>query len=174
MTLPPFFLTYDAHSKQTLGAFEATLQGATTKVLFDMTIGDLCSVSEYPNGLYFCFDGNPRKLQYIGKCTARSFIERIPAHFDPRENAWFNTLPKKLAQKGTTYREALAKALQFHVLLLGIRDEGIAIKLEKVFRHSYKPILNTPRNPQPSDANRSLAQLVGTSPFVPTDTFGIR
>ena len=33
MTLPPFFLTYDVHSKQTLGAFEATLQGATTAEL---------------------------------------------------------------------------------------------------------------------------------------------
>jgi hypothetical protein len=162
MTLPPFFLTYDARSKQTLGAFEATLQGATTKVVFDMTIGDLCSVSEYPNGRYFFFDGNPRKLQYDGKCTARSFIERIPAHFDPRGDAWFNSLPKKLAQRGTAYREALAKALQFHVLLLGIRDEDVATKLEKVFRHSYKPILNTPRNPMPYDTSRSLAQLVET------------
>jgi len=162
MTLPPFFLTYDAYSKQTLGAFEATLQGATTKVLSDVTIGDLCSMSEYPNGLYFFFDGNPRKLQYVGKCTSRSFVERIPAHFDQREDAWFNTLPTKLALKGNTYGEAHAKALQFHVLLLGIRDTDIATKLERVFRHSYKPFLNTPRNPHPFDANRSLAQLAET------------
>ncbi|MBI5293393.1 MAG: hypothetical protein HY872_16070 [Chloroflexi bacterium] len=161
MTLPQFFLTYDAYSEQTLSAFEATLQGAPTKVISDVTIGDLCSM-EYPNGLYFFFDGNPRKLQYVGKCTSRSFVERVPAHFDQREGAWFNTLPTKLAQKGHTYGEALAKALQFHVLLLGIRDAGVAKKLERVFRHSYKPILNTPKNPRPFDANRSLAQLADT------------
>jgi len=155
--LPPFFLTYDAHSEQTLDAFQATLQGAATKVLSDVTINDLCSMSEYPHGLYFFFDGNPRKLQYVGKCTARSFVERIPAHFDQREDAWFNTLPKKLAQTCNTYGEALAKGL-----LLGIRDAGVAVKLEKVFQHSYKPILNTPRNPRSFDANRSLAQLVET------------
>lgn len=162
MALPSFFLTYDAYSQQTLGAFEATLQGTATKVLSDVTIGDLCSMSEYPNGLYFFFDGNPRKLQYVGKCTSRSFVERIPAHFDQREDAWFNTLPTKLAQKGYTYGEAHAKALQFHVLLLGIRDTDVATQLERVFRHSYKPILNTPRNPRPFDANRSLAQLAET------------
>jgi hypothetical protein len=162
MTLPPFFLTYDAYSEQTLGTFESTLQGATTKALSDVTIGDLCSMSEYPNGLYFFFDGNPRKLQYVGKCTSRSFVERIPAHFDQREDAWFNTLPKKLALKGNTYGEAHAKALQFHVLLLGIRDMDIATKLERVFRHSYKPILNTPRSPHRFDANKSLAKLAET------------
>ena len=35
---------------------------------------------------------------YVGKCTSRSFVERIAAHFDNRDNAWMNTILKKISK----------------------------------------------------------------------------
>lgn len=162
MSTPSFFLPYESHAQQTLSEFEAALHDVRSKVLADVTIGDLCAMSEHPNGLYFFFDGEPRKLQYVGKCTSRSFVERVPAHFDQREDAWFNTLPTKLTKNGKTYSEALSEALRFQVVLLGIREADSAMELERVFRHSYRPTLNTPKKLKPFDANATLACLAET------------
>jgi hypothetical protein len=42
------------------------------------------------NGVYI-FKENDIPL-YVGNCVARNFVERIPAHFDVRQNGWFNSL----------------------------------------------------------------------------------
>lgn len=162
MTLPSFFLTYDVHAKKTLSAFSTILQSTPKKVISEVTIGELCSMTKYPHGLYFFYDENQQTLQYIGKCTSKTFIERIPSHLDQRyKEAWFNTLPRKLTEKnGVSYIKAHARALQFHVLLLGIKDADVTSKLEKIFRHSYEPKLNTPKNLQQFNDDRSLKQLV--------------
>ena len=46
------------------------------------------------NGLYIFYrvDGPLPVVMYVGKCTSRSFLERIPAHLESREECWFNTL----------------------------------------------------------------------------------
>lgn len=59
----------------------------------ELTLKDL---AVYPGiGLYFFYD-LANRLQYVGKCTSRSFIERVPSHFDCRKHAQFATLVKRL------------------------------------------------------------------------------
>ena len=87
MSLPRFFLAYEDYAQFTPASFKKIFDHTPSKALSAVTIGELCSMSDYPNGLYFIFDGDLRELQYVGKCTSKSFIERIPSHFDQREHA---------------------------------------------------------------------------------------
>ncbi|AFY95136.1 hypothetical protein Cha6605_4193 [Chamaesiphon minutus PCC 6605] len=130
-------------------------------------------MSDYPNGLYFIFGGNLRQLQYVGKCTSRSFIERIPAHFDQRERAWFNTLPKKLTQNRQSYSAALGEALDFEIVLFGIRDREAACELERVFRYYYKPVLNTLRRFNNFDADATLDKLGNSALYSVQETVSL-
>lgn len=155
-----YFLTYDECCDLSLGCFRELLVSSGGKRLADVTIADLCVMSEFPNGIYFYFDSKCGELQYCGKCTSRSFIERIPAHFDPRENAWFNTVPAKMAKTGMPYQEALDRALELRVVMLGIKDDVAAKKLEKVIRHTFQPVLNTPANPDPVSEDLTISQVV--------------
>jgi hypothetical protein len=159
MSLPTFFLAYEDFAEFTPASFKEVIESTPTKALSEITIGELCSMSDYPNGLYFIFGGNPRQLQYVGKCTARSFIERIPAHFDQREWAWFNTLPKKLMRNGQCYASALREALSFEAVLFGIHDKEAACRMERVFRYSHTPILNTLKKLNDFDSNATLDEL---------------
>jgi hypothetical protein len=79
--------------------------------LGSITLAEL-SATPQPIGLYFLFD-DQQCLQYVGKSSSRSFIERIPSHLDPRPDGWFNTLPKKLIARSPLidYRSALEHAL---------------------------------------------------------------
>jgi hypothetical protein len=159
MSLPTFFLAYEAYSQLTPASFKKVIESTPTKALSEITIGELCSMADYPNGLYFIFGGNSRQLQYVGKCTSRSFIERIPAHFDQREDAWFNSLPKKLMRNGQCYSAALEESLDFEIVLFGIQDGEAACMLERVFRYSYLPMLNTLKGLKDFDADATLEKL---------------
>lgn len=159
MSLPTFFLAYADYSQLTPASFKKVIEETPTKALSEITIGELCSMSDYPNGLYFIFCGEQRELQYVCKCTSRSFVERIPAHFDQREHAWFNTLPKKLMRNGQSYASALREALSFEAVLFGIHDREAACKLERVFCYSYMPILNTLKKLNDFDSNATLDKL---------------
>jgi hypothetical protein len=159
MSLPTFFLAYEDYAKSTPDSFKKVIESTPTKAVSEITIAELCSMSDYPNGLYFIFGGEQRELQYVGKCTARSFIERIPAHFDQREHAWFNSLPKKLMRNGQCYASALRESLSFEAVLFGIHDKESACRLERVFRYSYTPILNTLKKLNDFDSNATLDKL---------------
>jgi hypothetical protein len=51
------------------------------------------------------------------------------------------------------YSSARREALGFEIVLFGIKDSGTASHLEKVFRHSYTPVLNKPRRISVFDGN---------------------
>lgn len=90
------------------------------------------------------------ELWYVGKCTSRSFIERIPSHFDQREEAWFSTVPKRIrsfAQKPISYAGAHAQALELNLVLIGIHQTSVAKRLETALRSYLKPKLNTANRP---------------------------
>jgi hypothetical protein len=82
------FIKYERCKNQSLAEFGATLRNCSKKLVGTIQIHELCSMTEYPNGLYLFFDDND-VLWYVGKATSRSFIERVPAHFDQRPDAWF-------------------------------------------------------------------------------------
>ena len=139
-----YFLILDNYNKFSLSDFFQILSCYPKKRVGLVTLEELCAIDEYPNGLYLFFN-NENELWYVGKATSRSFIERIPAHFDQREIAWFNTLPKKVMKFCgiQTYRAALNKSLSLKLLIIGIQDKNSAMKLETVLRSYLQPKLNS-------------------------------
>jgi hypothetical protein len=56
---------------------------------------------------------------YVGRSTSRSFVERIAAHFDNRDNAWMNTILKKVSNlKGISIQESYTYFLNSFELVL--------------------------------------------------------
>lgn len=49
------------------------------------------------NGVYIFKDKD--EIKYVGKCSSRSFVERIPAHLDVKNTCWFNSYLKRLVKK---------------------------------------------------------------------------
>jgi hypothetical protein len=142
MNRPDYFITFEDYQDTQLSKFSEILNALPKKRIGLFNIEELCSVSEYPNGLYLFFAKSD--LWYVGKATSRSFIERLPAHFDPREDAWFNSLPKKIMKsENLVYGKAIEKGLDLEALLIGIKQTDVASKLEMVLRSYLKPKLNT-------------------------------
>jgi hypothetical protein len=158
--MPPaeFFLDYEQHSNKTIAEFKEEIDSTKAKYLRDVTISELCSMPNHPNGLYFILGENPSELKYIGKCTSRSFIERIPSHFDQREDSWFGTLPKRVKKEDLSYQEAIEECMNFRIVLFGIQDKNITCKLERIFIHSYQPTLNNLKRLQQFNSNITLRE----------------
>lgn len=96
-------------------------------------------------------------LLYVGKTTSRSFIERVPAHFDPRSAAWMNTLLTRLNSPNPESDANLLSTFQAHVYnvpnlpvrlaILPVRGAGghtpaFCGLLESALRWCCKPSLN--------------------------------
>ena len=124
----------------------------------EVTIADLANTPLYPNGVYLFFsstrDGD---CVYVGKASSRSFLGRIPGHFEPRQEFWMNHLSKKYAKNhhNDDYYAGLANALSTFLVLVGVRFEQepdaeasrrVKINtLEAILRTSMKPKLNERR-----------------------------
>lgn len=116
------------------------------KPLSELLVRDLVlfASSHIPiTGVYAFFEGEA--VVYVGKCSSRSFIERIPSHFDTRKSAWMNQLISKMA--GALPRKHLmveAKhAFENYSLLLIPCEPKITGALENVLRVILEPRLNS-------------------------------
>lgn len=133
------------------------LQAAPKKQLAELRVFDLAIISNQPfisaGGIYIFFDSKDDCL-YVGKATSRSFIDRIPAHFDPRSGAWLATFPNRVLsyKLATDYFSALQFCLDCSVLLIQFpSDEDCgkyAPNLEGYLRSLLRPKLNSPKNPK--------------------------
>jgi hypothetical protein len=143
MQLPSYFIRFEDVRLLTAEQFAEKLASIPKKAVGSVSIAELCAPVEYPNGLYFYFDED-HVLQYIGKSSSRSFVERIPAHFDQRFDGWFNTLPKKLMehQGFTEYLAAHARALEMQLVFLGMKSRESINRLETMLRSCLQPALN--------------------------------
>lgn len=101
-------------------------------------------MTDHPNGLYLFFDDQD-VLWYVGKSTSRSFIERVPSHFDQRQDAWFNTLPTRIMAMCSIaeYPDALALGLSLRLVLVGMKSKATTVRLESVLRSYMRPHLNS-------------------------------
>ena len=149
MSWPEFFISFDqCPATSTLDEIRVRLESQPKKKIADVTLGELARTDKYPNGVYLMYSGS--ELWYVGKCTSRSFIERIPSHFDQREEAWFSTVPKRIrsfAQEPISYAGAHAQALELNLVLIGIHQTSVAKRLETALRSYLKPKLNTANRP---------------------------
>ena len=94
---------------------------------------------------YMLIFGPTGECFYIGKATSKSFVERVPEHFDPREKAWMNTFPKKIAAKDSKpFTAALADSLSCSISLLFMDKDTLkmANRLEAALRYLLKPRYN--------------------------------
>lgn len=77
-----------------LKSTDGKLKNIYGKNLNELKLMDLAYHNSQPilpgHGIYIFREGI--KVVYVGKATAKSFIERIPAHIDPRIACWFNRL----------------------------------------------------------------------------------
>lgn len=102
------------------------------------------------NGVYIFYDKHGAPL-YVGKASSRSFIERIPAHFDLRESAWFNSFLKKYKSKYRSNDKDYFKSVKeifkacsiswVHIPVPGKNNKTIN-KVESLLRASAHPKLN--------------------------------
>lgn len=147
MEIPNYFIAVENHSEKNVPEFETFVKNSNKKRVGSIQIEELCAMADYPNGLYLFFN-EENELMYVGKATSRSFIERIPAHFDQREDAWFNSLPKKIKSlyKIDSYQTALEIALSLNFVMIGIKEKSAATKLESALRFHLQPKLNSARN----------------------------
>jgi len=139
-----FFIPFENYLNSNLFEFETVIKNAPKKRIGSVSVEELCAVRDYPHGLYLLFS-QQNTLWYVGKATSRSFIERLPAHFDVREDAWFNTVSKyiKRDDKIHDYNSAIDFGLNLEVLLIGIKYKAVSVRLEKVLRSYLKPRLNS-------------------------------
>jgi hypothetical protein len=150
-------------------------QAHAKKVVGQVEIQELARLYDWPHGVYLFYKagGQSDELVYVGKATSRSFIERIPAHFDPREEAWMNSLTKKVrsCEKGLdSYQDALSVALTLKLLLLGVKEPTSAVRLESILRSFLAPRYNkTSPNPRYSGPKR-LSELLALIPSTHPDT----
>lgn len=94
----------------------------------DIRLRDFLELLETPNGVYSLFDQRiDGKPLYVGKASARSFIGRIPVHFEPREDHWLNQFAKAHAKAlKSAYMDALEDALNQYVVFVGFPDKMLA------------------------------------------------
>ena len=143
MAHPNYFVEFDHYTGGSLAEFATALNNCPRKPVGTVQIPELCSMAEYPHGVYLFFD-DQGKSWYVGKATSRSFVERVPSHFDQRQDTWFNTLPTLIMRvcKTSTYLDALARGLSLHLVLVGVRDKKTAARVERVLRAYLNPKLN--------------------------------
>jgi hypothetical protein len=95
------------------------------------------------NGVYVFHDYN--SFFYIGKCSSRSFVERIPSHFDIRPNGWFNTLLKYLCDYNnydSFFDAAMFAKNNLLLVLITMQDSVNCSEAEKLLRLLLRPKLN--------------------------------
>ena len=147
MDHPEYFVAFEDHRGLTLGALAKHLFAMPKKVVGTVQLRELCAMANHPNGLYLFFDEQDQ-LWYVGKSTSRSFIERVPSHFDQRQDAWFNTLPTRIMATCNIddYADAHALGLSLRLVLLGVKSKETALRLESVLRSYMAPHLNAGRS----------------------------
>lgn len=84
----------------------------------DLRVQQLISPDPNLNHGIYIFKNDSKEI-YVGKCTSRSFVERISAHFDNRDGAWLNTILKKISKSNNiTIQEAYFYFLKYFQLIL--------------------------------------------------------
>lgn len=140
---PIFFVPFSNLADCKLNKLKDTLANHSRKPVGEINIRELSSIREQPNGAYLFYNPDGT-LEYVGKNTSRIFIDRIPAHFDSRENAWLNSLPKHIRKinKNYTLSKALDEALLLQILIIGCPPPLHGGFVESVLRGYLKPRFN--------------------------------
>ena len=143
-----FTLWFDEICNQPARDVLQRVQEAEKKPLEELLVYDLLREGDRPLlwGVYFFFSREGQCL-YVGKNSARTFVDRIPVHLCLYPRTWMNHLVKRLLKKeGLACLTAAAEAARSHTLLLIAVSEREQTKqlsaLEKFFRLFAEPKYN--------------------------------
>ena len=121
-------------------------------------------------GVYIIKKG--AEIFYVGDCTSRSFIERIPSHFDTKKEAWMNTAVKHYARckfgwdKHSSNNVALSNSAaeiisDYSLIIINfIKWDAIKISsLEKLLLNILNPI-NQPKRLNLPNMNTCISEAI--------------
>ncbi len=165
-----YLMNYEEYKNYSLKNLINKINNNTKLSLNKLIIDNLIFIKNNPikigNGVYFFFDND--ESFYIGKAQARSFVERIPAHFDIREkesSGWgFNTCLKKMLEKriSNSFEEAAKRLLKMKLFLINFQEQDNLDKccrpLEKLFRYLIPPSINPISGKQIKILDRKMNQ----------------
>lgn len=144
----PFTLWLDEVRTLPARAVIERVRQAEKKPLSELLVYDLLRDGDRPLlwGVYFFFSRDGQCL-YVGKNSARKFVERIPVHLCLHPNDWMNHLVKRMCRDdGFGCLSDAAEAARSHMLLLMPVSEKEQTKqlaaLEKFFRLFAEPKYN--------------------------------
>lgn len=138
----------------------------------EMKVRDLVFYKNNPiypgNGVYIFKDDS--RYIYVGDCVARNFVERVPAHFDPRHFGWFNSLLKNLSKEKNIENDDIESVFiensrfafdNFSIILINFKnyDRKHINKLETLLRIVLKP-LNTFKHKKFEKLDSVLKQVI--------------
>lgn len=93
-SLSDFAIDFNKYRDLNFEQFLADIDKLPGKLVCTISVLDLFSLNNAQNGfghgVYLFFRDS--QVRYVGKNSSRTFLERIPAHFDIRADSWFNTL----------------------------------------------------------------------------------
>jgi hypothetical protein len=121
MPLP--LLKYEEIRETCLAQLPLVVRAAATARIGSLTLDDLAEVNDYPNGAYVFYERqSDERPFYVGRASSRSFLGRIPSHFEQREDYWMNALSKGLHKKRqlAAYTDGVSSALNCSVAFVGV------------------------------------------------------
>ena len=115
---------------------------------------------------------NQNEFFYVGDCTSRSFIERIPSHFDTKTEAWMNIAVKHYAKskfnldKSEVNNEHLSKAAsmildEYSIILINFlnHSESKISNFEKLLMNVLNPV-NKPKKVRHFELNQKVSDAI--------------
>lgn len=146
-----FILFKDVKNKKLVDVFSLINKSKKIKIETIKLI-DMIYLNQSLIGVYIFFDSENQPI-YVGKCSSRSFLERIASHYDLRVTGIMNNFlcalahkPKgrnckkiKLKELQNAYLKSLKYKLLFIELPLYFRDR--ILKYENLFISKYKETL---------------------------------
>ncbi len=95
-----YLYQYNDIKHLSIGELISEIENTSGRKIEDLTIGDLIFNNGKPihTGCGVYIFKNKNVIFYVGKNSARCFVERIPSHFDIRKEGWFNRLLRLIAR----------------------------------------------------------------------------
>ncbi|MFC1513454.1 hypothetical protein ACFL5P_00420 [candidate division KSB1 bacterium] len=146
----PYLYNFEKIKTRTISNFKKSLEKSNGILVADLKVSDLIFHNKKAistgHGIYI-FKSSDEFL-YVGKSSSRSFIERVPSHFDIRENSWFNTYLNRIIEfeYATDLEDAARFALNTYLLIINFEEQANLEKhcslLEKLLRGVLEPKFN--------------------------------
>ena len=142
-----FILFKDVKNKKLVDVFSLIKKSKKIKIE-NIKLIDMIYMNQSLIGVYIFFDSENQPI-YVGKCSSRSFLERIASHFDLRESGFMNNFlstlieknrrksAKKITQKNL--QVAFMRALECKILFIEfpIEYKSIISKFENILIRKF-------------------------------------